>query len=84
MATEALTIPAREEEPSAVACRHYWVIEPPEGAVSQGECRNCREVREFKNFLEDAPWKEDWPWPPKGDRMPIKVSRVSLDDMEDF
>lgn len=33
-------------------CAHYWVIEPANGPVSQGQCQNCMEVREFKNFVD--------------------------------
>lgn len=41
------------QDPVAVqeipACRHHWVIEPANGRVSRGECRNCHEVRSFEN-----------------------------------
>ena len=39
---------ALEEAP---ACRHHWVIEPANGRRSRGECRNCREVRDFENSI---------------------------------
>ena len=39
---------ALEEAP---ACRHHWIIEPANGRRSRGECRNCREVRDFENSI---------------------------------
>ncbi len=33
-------------------CAHYWVIEPANGPVSPGQCQNCLEIREFKNFVD--------------------------------
>ena len=33
-------------------CAHYWVIEPAKGPVSPGQCQNCMEVRDFKNFVD--------------------------------
>jgi len=37
-------------------CRHHWVIEPPNGPFSRGECRVCREVRQFKNSIDAVIW----------------------------
>ncbi len=39
---------------SVPACLHHWVIEPPNGPLSQGKCQICQEVREFKNSI---PWE---------------------------
>ena len=41
------------------ACRHHWIIEAPTGPMSNGVCQLCAEVREFKNYIEAAPWGED-------------------------
>ena len=35
-------------------CRHYWIIEPAKGPVSKGECRYCRETREFQNSIVEV------------------------------
>lgn len=35
-------------------CRHHWIIEPANGPVSKGECRYCRETREFQNSVVEA------------------------------
>lgn len=41
------------------ACCHHWVIQPAIGPVSQGECRNCGEIREFKNYVEASSWGDE-------------------------
>jgi hypothetical protein len=35
------------------ACKHHWVIEPPDGPTSKGVCKVCGEVKVFDNILED-------------------------------
>jgi len=30
-------------------CRHYWIIEGPQGGISKGECKFCGIVKEFVN-----------------------------------
>ena len=37
---------------NVIPCAHYWVIEPANGLVSQGECQVCGEVRGFKNYID--------------------------------
>ena len=46
-----------EDEP--VFCRHYWIIEAPTGPVSRGVCQTCEEIRDFKNYIESAPWGDE-------------------------
>ena len=36
-------------------CRHYWMIERPNGPMSNGVCRLCGESRKFQNYVEGAP-----------------------------
>ena len=43
--------PALIDTETAVICRHYWIIEPAEGPVSQGVCQNCQEIKEFQNSI---------------------------------
>ncbi len=50
-------VPGHENEP--VSCRHYWIIEAPTGPVSRGVCQICEEIRDFKNYIESAPWGDD-------------------------
>jgi len=40
-------------------CRHHWVIDTPNGAVSAGSCKRCGATREFKNASDEAPWLND-------------------------
>ena len=40
-------------------CRHHWVIETPNGAVSGGRCKRCGETRAFRNSSEDLMWDSD-------------------------
>ena len=35
-------------------CHHHWLIEAPNGQFSKGVCRNCQEVRQFRNSMRDA------------------------------
>lgn len=51
------TSPVEEQEEQK--CQHYWVIQPADGPISQGMCRNCGESREFKNYVEASTWGED-------------------------
>ena len=45
---------ADREAQTAVQCRHYWIIEPANGRVSEGVCQNCQETREFQNSIIEA------------------------------
>jgi hypothetical protein len=50
---------AAEETTAKVAdggCVHHWVIDPPNGAVSQGRCKACGEEKEFRNSFEYSSW----------------------------
>ena len=37
-------------------CVHHWVIDPPNGAVSQGSCKVCGDKKEFRNSFEYSSW----------------------------
>ena len=51
--------PVSGETKQVSECRHHWVIEPPTGPVSRGVCQVCEAVREFKNYIDAAPWGEE-------------------------
>ena len=53
------------KEEQAVECHHHWIIEPTSGPISYGKCRICGAKKEFKNYLDEAPWSE-WTSPTKG------------------
>ena len=38
-------------------CCHHWIIDDPDGAISEGVCQNCGEVRSFKNHIDSEDWK---------------------------
>ena len=49
----------KPEEPEAVeegGCKHHWMIEPPNGAVSIGKCKTCGISQEFRNSFEYSSW----------------------------
>ena len=54
------TVVERAEE-NEVLCQHYWVIDSAGGPTSEGVCRLCGVQRQFKNYLEDAPWDDEKP-----------------------
>ena len=53
--------PARTatENKAVLVCCHHWIIEPANGPISRGMCRNCGEVREFRNSIVDV--ERDFP-----------------------
>ena len=58
-----------EETTEAVVeggCVHHWVIEPPNGAVSEGRCKSCGEKKEFRNSFEYSSWYGNKSPAPKG------------------
>ncbi len=48
--------PIEEVSEGSVVCRHHWLIQAADGPTSNGVCRICGELREFKNYLETATW----------------------------
>ncbi|MDO8751199.1 MAG: hypothetical protein Q7K03_08665 [Dehalococcoidia bacterium] len=57
--TEGSVVERGEEK--GVLCHHYWVIDSAGGPTSKGVCRLCGAQRQFKNYLEDAPWDDEKP-----------------------
>ncbi len=37
-------------------CRHTWMIESPNGPMSQGVCTRCGERGEFRNSIPISGW----------------------------
>jgi hypothetical protein len=54
--TEARTV---QMTGATAMCRHHWVIDTPNGAVSGGRCKRCGVSREFRNSSEDLMWDSD-------------------------
>ena len=42
-------------------CRHYWIIESPNGPTSRGVCKLCGAEKEFQNFLPYSVWEGNLP-----------------------
>lgn len=57
--TQQASMTPQTEEQNVPVCRHYWVIQPATGPVSQGVCQHCGESREFKNYVEASTWGGD-------------------------
>ncbi len=34
-------------------CQHHWMIQQPEGPVSEGTCCHCGETRDFQNSISE-------------------------------
>jgi len=46
-------------------CRHYWVLENPNGPVSKGVCKLCGAERKFNNRFLDLWWEDNTSFLPK-------------------
>lgn len=60
-------------------CKHFWLIDTPNGPVSRGVCKVCGQVGEFKNYLDTTPYWEDEPAAvavPAGRRLAIEAGDV--------
>ena len=58
MVTSEGFVEEREEE-QVSQCSHYWLIDAAGGPTSMGVCRLCGAERQFKNYLDNAPWDND-------------------------
>ena len=75
--------PIVTETPEGPICQHHWKIASPRGALSEGTCKRCGEVREFRNSTTDYVWDNDSnqgysPW--RGIRGAPKASSDDGDD----
>lgn len=50
---------ALEKTNTSAICRHHWVIDTPNGAVSGGKCKRCGVDKQFRNSSEDLMWDSD-------------------------
>jgi len=50
---------APEKTNTSATCRHHWVIDTPNGAVSGGKCKRCGVDKQFRNSSEDLMWDSD-------------------------
>jgi len=40
--------------PKSPSGGHWWIIDPPGGAISNGVCRYCGEHRPFANTMDES------------------------------
>ena len=77
----ATPTPTQAEEDAQ--CRHYWVIQPATGPLSQGICQTCGETKDFKNYVEGASWGDLRLSNRSTTQESADVSRVVADQMDD-
>ena len=75
--------PVSGDDQDKEACRHHWLIEAPTGPMSNGVCQLCVEVREFKNYIEAAPWGEDSSVNKSDEQYPVRTSSDDALDSEE-
>ena len=61
MATKTATKPRVQREATDGSrprgtCNHHWLIDPPSGPISTGQCKLCGRARQFPNSSEDSIW----------------------------
>jgi hypothetical protein len=37
-------------------CAHFWMIDAPNGPISNGTCKHCKQTREFQNSIQTSGW----------------------------
>ena len=37
-------------------CPHFWLIDSPNGPISKGTCKVCKQTREFQNSIQTSGW----------------------------
>ena len=53
MVTQTIPQTAAPEAPAiAASCMHHWLVRPPNGETSWGECRKCGRRKRFLNHFE--------------------------------
>jgi hypothetical protein len=49
---------APKESRALGVCRHYWVVDSPNGPTSRGVCKLCSAEKDFWNSEPDS-WRQD-------------------------
>ncbi len=44
-----------ESSTAETACKHHWLIEPPNGPTSTGVCKLCGTTKKFDNQMPSRP-----------------------------
>ena len=58
-------------------CTHYWILPTPNGSTVEGECKYCRERKEFSTHLDSemgSYWKQrnEHNWASKQNKESVK------------
>ena len=48
-----------DQNETIIDCVHHWVIESPNGPVSQGVCKLCGLGSEFRNSIQETGWDRE-------------------------
>ena len=48
-----------ETEEQIDECQHHWIIDTPNGPMSNGKCRKCGVTTEFRNSVQSSGWDRD-------------------------
>jgi len=70
-----------EQQKPELNCCHHWIIQPAVGPVSEGACRKCGEVKEFKNSID---YETEWSGRRNLARSDIQPTVVVVDPNEFF
>jgi len=54
--TERRAIEQCKDGLEPTACHHHWIIEPPTGPTSKGQCMHCSAEHEFQNSFGPFLW----------------------------
>ncbi len=47
------------QEQAVSECKHYWMIDSPNGPTSEGVCKICGERSEFRNSMQGSGWDRE-------------------------
>ena len=48
-----------DQNETVAECIHHWVIESPNGPMSQGVCKLCGLGAEFRNSIQETGWDRE-------------------------
>ena len=48
-----------DQNETIIDCVHHWVIESPNGPLSQGVCKLCGLGAQFRNSIQETGWDRE-------------------------
>jgi len=68
-------------EVQSVKCVHYWKLPRPNGPISIGRCKKCKETKSFNNSLYNTSgWEQGLHGRPKNTKSALEESDKLEDD----